>query len=146
VIIDTSALIAALVSEEASDAAQHAIAGAGTLAAPDLLIAELANGLWAKVQRGLVPQQLVAELLHVGLRRVDRLVPCAELADPALVLAVANEHPAYDCFFVALAERERQPLLTCDTRLAQVFGAIIDVRLLGASPAPPAGRAPGRRR
>lgn len=146
-IIDTSALIATLVDEEASDAAHVAIAGAAALAAPDLLIAELANGLWAKVQRGLVAHELANELFHLGLQSVERLVPCAELADAALALAVAHDHPAYDCFFVALAEREGLPLLTCDGRLAQTFGALIEVRLLGATPAPaPPARPAGRRR
>ena len=58
-----------------------------------------------------------------------RLVPLQELQDQALDLALRRDHPAYDCFYVALAERKAAPLLTADRRLAQRFGGDVEVRM-----------------
>ena len=54
------------------------------------------------------------------------------LADEALRIAVAINHPAYDCFYLALARREAAPLVTADKRLAAAAQRVpdIEVRLL----------------
>ncbi|WP_338045133.1 PIN domain-containing protein [Paracraurococcus ruber] len=36
----------------------------------------------------------------------------------------------YDCFYVALAQREGAPLVTADARLARAFGTDAEIRLL----------------
>jgi predicted nucleic acid-binding protein len=35
----------------------------------------------------------------------------------ALKIAIALKHPIYDCFYLALAERERAPLISADKKL-----------------------------
>jgi predicted nucleic acid-binding protein len=42
-----------------------------------------------------------------------------ELAERASQIAVDLEHPAYDCFYLALAEREAAALVTADRRLVE---------------------------
>jgi predicted nucleic acid-binding protein len=44
----------------------------------------------------------------------------AELAARATEIAIALKHPIYDCFYLALAERERAPLISADKRLVAV--------------------------
>ena len=39
------------------------------------------------------------------------------LRDRALAIAIELRHPAYDCFYLALAERSTAPLVTADERL-----------------------------
>jgi predicted nucleic acid-binding protein len=39
------------------------------------------------------------------------------LKDRALAIAIELRHPAYDCFYLALAERNTSPLVTADDRL-----------------------------
>ncbi len=58
-----------------------------------------------------------------------RLVPLQALQDQALDVALRRDHPAYDCFYVALATREAAPLLTADRRLARRFAGDVEVRL-----------------
>jgi predicted nucleic acid-binding protein len=44
----------------------------------------------------------------------DRLTPTIELAERATAVAIELRHPAYDCFYLALGERERTVLITAD--------------------------------
>ena len=50
----------------------------------------------------------------------DELVPSEALHTRALELAIDLRHPIYDCFYLALAEREAAALVTADTRLLAV--------------------------
>jgi predicted nucleic acid-binding protein len=88
------------------------------LYAPDLLVAECANILWKKVQRNeLTPQE--AELAARLLQRADvELAPMRALLEPATRLAIALDHPAYDCIYLALAENMACDLVTADQRLS----------------------------
>jgi predicted nucleic acid-binding protein len=87
------------------------------LFAPDLLVAECANILWKKTRRNELTLQealLAARLLQ----RADiELVPMLALLEPATRLAIAMDHPAYDCAYLALAEDLLCDLVTADQRL-----------------------------
>jgi predicted nucleic acid-binding protein len=45
------------------------------------------------------------------------LISAEELRLRALELALELNHPIYDCFYLALAERERCPLVSADKKL-----------------------------
>src|ERR1019366_6257945 len=47
----------------------------------------------------------------------DELMPTSVLKDRALAIAIELRHPAYDCFYLAVAERNTSPLVTADDRL-----------------------------
>ena len=47
-----------------------------------------------------------------------QLTALHELLEEAAEIAVAADHPVYDCFYIALARREGMPLVTADKRLA----------------------------
>src|SRR5437773_11750749 len=88
------------------------------LFAPDLLVAECANVLWKKARRyelGMEEARLAARLLQ----RADfELAPMRALLEPATMLAIALDHPAYDCTYLALAESLSCDLVTADQRLS----------------------------
>jgi predicted nucleic acid-binding protein len=88
------------------------------LFAPELLIAECANILWKKARRDeltLEEALLAAKLLQ----RADiELSPMRSLLEPATRLAIALDHPAYDCAYLALAESLSCDLVTADRRLS----------------------------
>ena len=44
----------------------------------------------------------------------QELVAVESLQEQALALAIDLKHPVYDCFYLALAERENAPLVTAD--------------------------------
>ena len=97
--------------------------------APALVLAEVANALSRKVRLGAVGalETKAAQAELAG--PFTRLVPLQELQDQALDLTLRRDHPADDCFYVALAMREAAPRLTADHRLAQRFGGDVEVRL-----------------
>ena len=88
------------------------------LFAPDLLVAECANILWKKARRNELSLQealLAARLLQ----RADiELAPMRAFLEPATKLAIALDHPAYDCAYLALAESLPCDLVTADQRLS----------------------------
>lgn len=114
-VVDASVAAKWLAPEPGSDAADALLED--DLFAPDLLYAEVANILWKKVSRGeMTPQaaELAARwLLQVPLRMHDG----AGLLLRSTVLARQLNHPAYDCFYLALAERLDCRLVTADRRL-----------------------------
>jgi predicted nucleic acid-binding protein len=83
----------------------------------DLLFAEVGNILWKKQLRGemdVAATQVGARwLLQVPMQVHDS----ASLLADALALASQLQHPAYDCLYVALAQRTDAPLVTSDRRL-----------------------------
>ncbi|PZS16708.1 MAG: hypothetical protein DLM60_15060 [Pseudonocardiales bacterium] len=95
----------------------------GDLIAPSLLYYEVANVLHKQTRAGMIS----AETAQDGLRRVMNL-PIELHGDTRLhsrALEIAHEQhlPAtYDAHYVALAERFRVPLWTCDRRLADALG------------------------
>lgn len=116
-IVDASVAIKWLVPEEDSQLANQLLLQ-GELIAPDLVVAEISNAIWKKWGRG--------ELVGVPpglpdvLRAFDSLEPIAPLAQRSAEIAIELDHPAYDCFYLALAERESRQLITADKRLLDV--------------------------
>jgi predicted nucleic acid-binding protein len=104
---------------------------------PDLFFIECANILWKYTRRyGYPPeaaQQDVVDLARLPLQSAST----ADLAEEALVLAVAHEITACDAAYVALARRLSLPLVTADEPLVhRLAGTGLDVRWLGAWPEP----------
>ncbi len=61
-----------------------------------------------------------ADAMALGLPGVfTRLHPAADLAPPAMHMARSLDRPIYDCFYLALAERENARMVTADRRLAE---------------------------
>jgi predicted nucleic acid-binding protein len=93
------------------------------LTAPDLLVVEAANALWARVRRreldAIEARTALADLLAVPVAyTADR-----PLAAAALSLAADLGHPAYDCLYLALAMQQAAQVVTCDRRFADVVKA-----------------------
>jgi predicted nucleic acid-binding protein len=132
-IIDASVAIKWVVAERGTRQAlllrQH------QLSAPDLLVAECANILWKKVRR----QELIEDEAILAARLLERadvrLESMRPLFERATRLALALDHPAYDCTYLALAQILSCPLVTADARLHRKIAATEsapEVLLLGA--------------
>lgn len=116
-VIDASIAIKWVVAESGTDAALSL--RRERLFAPDLLIAECANILWKKVARREMAE-IEALMAARLLERADvQLQSMRPLLEPALRLAVALNHPAYDCMYLALAELIDGELVTADRALHQ---------------------------
>ena len=87
------------------------------LLAPDLLYAEVGNILWKKQMRGEMDAAAVPLAARWLLQAPLEVVDSASLLADALALALQLQHPAYDCFYLALAQRAEVPMVTADRRL-----------------------------
>jgi predicted nucleic acid-binding protein len=117
-VVDASVAVKWVVEEEGSEAAAS-LAG-GDLAAPTLLLAECANVLWAKARRGELNREEALQRLQALRASPLELFPLESLVERALELAYELNHPAYDAFYLALAERLDRSLVTDDRRLHRV--------------------------
>ena len=89
------------------------------LLAPDLIFPELANILWKKQSRGEMDSATACAaaqwLMQVPLQVVESVLLLAD----AIALSLRLNHPAYDCFNLALARQRECPLVTADKRLIE---------------------------
>lgn len=101
------------------------------LIAPELVVAEVGNALWKKCRGGILSRAQAAQ----GLRQLPllfhQLHSDLTLSGRALEIALDADDAIYDCFYIALAQRENAPLITADERqLAAARKAKVKVRRL----------------
>jgi predicted nucleic acid-binding protein len=113
VIIDASVAVKLLAPEEHSGIAQDIVLSA-QISAPDLLLVEVANAIWSKAKRGEVVKRTSWTKLVPAV--ISNLTPSIDLMEAALDLAIELGHPVYDCFYLALAIRSDETLITADKR------------------------------
>jgi predicted nucleic acid-binding protein len=102
---------------------------------PSLIVAEVGNLAWKRVRRGLATTDDAHEMVSVAIGLLAHIVPNEELWERALGLSFELDHSIYDCFYLALAQRENVPLATADLRLAALArGMELEARYLGEQP------------
>jgi predicted nucleic acid-binding protein len=112
-IVDASVAAKWVLPQEYSTHA-NALRNEDGLIAPSLIAAEIANAIWKAVRRGTVLRADAAAALSASLRSFDSLIGEESLCVQALELSIGLDHPIYDCFYLALAQRESAPLVTAD--------------------------------
>ena len=116
-VVDASVVVKWLVSETYSEEAADLLRGEATLVAPTLVFAEATNALWAMRRRGDIDADDMTEAVHaLQAAPIASPVTMSRLAAAAARLAIDLEHPAYDCFYLALAIQTQYPVVTADTR------------------------------
>jgi predicted nucleic acid-binding protein len=114
IVVDASVAVKWVLPEADSDRAAAIRAADDDLIAPSLAYAEIGSAIWRAVLRDDVAAREAREELRIAVAHYRRIVPLEELAERALELATHLRHPIYDCFYLALAERESAPLATAD--------------------------------
>ena len=117
IVVDTSAVIAALIGRPNVRGLIERIRSDGDLHAPHLVDVEFQHALWRLVASGAISDDRAADA------RVD-FAQLAVVRYPHVSLAgrmweLRHNVTAYDAAFVALAEALEAPLVTCDARLAR---------------------------
>jgi predicted nucleic acid-binding protein len=87
------------------------------LIAPDLVIAEIVNVAWKFVTFDGLSTSAAATITAAAEKGFDELVASTAIKDRALRIALELRHPAYDCFYLALAEQRECQVVTADERL-----------------------------
>jgi len=131
-VVDASVAVKWVLPEVGSERALAIRATDDDLIAPSLACAEVGSAIWRAALRGDLPAAEAREYLKIAIAHYQRIILLEELTDAAMALAIRLKHPIYDCFYLALAERERCALITADARLIDVAKGIknVDVRLL----------------
>lgn len=120
-VVDASVAVKWVVDEVGSEEA--AALHGDELRAPDWILAECTNVLWAKSRRRQLTPDEAARRLSLLLEAPLLLSPSRALLDRALALAEELAHPVYDCLYLALALDCRCPLVTADERFVAAVRA-----------------------
>lgn len=131
-VVDASVATKWVLPEDGSDRAAALRRPGETFLAPGLIAAEIGNAVWKRVMWQDFPIASGLEALDTALAHFAQLTATEELAARATEFAVDLKHPIYDCFYLALAERERCPLVTADERLLKAVKKLkgVEVRAL----------------
>lgn len=134
-VVDASIAIKWFVEEPGRAEARRLLTAGDPLIAPDLIVAEVTNAMWKRVlARQMTVMQGATATASLG-RFLDSLLPLAPLAERALAIAEELRHPAYDCFYLALAEARAASFATADRRLiARVAGTPWEPRMVSLWP------------
>ncbi len=126
IVVDSSALLAALVARDKPDGLVERVAN-DALSAPHLLDVEMLSGLRRLVGTGELSNDRAndarSDFADLGILRY----PHSGLSDRAWELR--HNLSVYDAVYVALAEALEVPLVTCDGRIASSPGHRADVEL-----------------
>ena len=126
-VVDTSAVVGALVGRPPVGAVLDRLAADGDLSAPHLLDVEFLHALRRLVRTGELGEDRAADargdFAALAIARYEHTV----VADR--VWELRHGLTAYDATFVALAELLEVPLVTCDARLARAPGHHATVEL-----------------
>lgn len=117
-VIDSSIVVKWIIGEDDSATALE-LRRHYYFAAPELLSAEAANAILNKVKREQVTElEAYAAAELISQLSID-FHPLQPLVEEAVALGLRLRHPAYDCMFLALAERLQCPMITADSVLSR---------------------------
>ncbi len=115
-VVDASIAVKWLVDEERSEAVARLLDSEHEFFAPQLMAAEVGNALRNKVREGNMESSRAASLAASIPDLAISWAKDIELAPDAVRLALALNHPVYDCMYLALAIHTEATLITADIR------------------------------
>ncbi|MCW5700162.1 MAG: type II toxin-antitoxin system VapC family toxin [Rhodospirillales bacterium] len=118
-VVDASVALKVFVDELASDQATALVNSGEPLIAPDLVVAELCNAAWRLWRQGELTEQQVHIIAENAPHLFAERVSHDQLSQRASQIAMNLTHPAYDCFYLALAEQRDCVLMTADRRFIE---------------------------
>ena len=124
-VIDASALVAALVETGNDGMWAESVLTEGNLAAPELALVEATNVL-RQLEHNQQISRVEATFAHTDLLRLEvELFPFLPFAER--VWQLRGNLTSYDAWYVALAEALDCPLATLDRRLSRASGPVCEI-------------------
>ena len=120
VVIDASALVAALVDSGSEGDWADGVTASGPLLAPELILVETANTLRRLEASGTITPLEATSAFRDLLRLELELLPFPPFAER--VWELRGNLTSYDAWYVAIAEAFECPLATLDRRLSHAVG------------------------
>ena len=114
-IVDASVAAKWFVRENLHDQALDLLEHRDRLAAPDLIVSEIANIAWKKCVRGEISSAQARTMTAAIGHYIPTLHPASKFAERALEIALELNHPVYDCLYLACAESSGT-LITADKK------------------------------
>ena len=124
-VVDASVAVKWLVVEEDADVAQELATSGHDLHAPRLMASEVANALWRKARAGEIERRAAGILLANVPDMPVRWGADETVSADAMRLALALDHPVYDCVYLALAHRIGAIMLTADRRFVTAVASTV---------------------
>lgn len=122
IVVDASVAIKWYIPEEHSDRALWLRRYPGELLAPDLLVAELGNIVWKRVQRGhLTPREGQRIVIALVTACPVTILPSLPLLPAAFQLAQTYKRPVYDALYITLAGARDGRCITADATLVRAL-------------------------
>jgi predicted nucleic acid-binding protein len=118
-VVDASVVVKWYSEEADTPQAMRLMRSDAELVAPDLIYAEVLNSLWSKSRRGLFDSNRIASISNSIEGSFVEIVALGLLAEDAAALALALDHPIYDCLYLAAAIQWDCSLVSSDARLLQ---------------------------
>jgi predicted nucleic acid-binding protein len=122
-VMDASMACQLLLPEPLSGRAEAVVRDATDIHAPDLMLLEVANVFWKRVQRKELEDREARMLLSHFLRLDLRLTTAEMLLPAAMEIALASRRTVYASCYIALARSLNVPCVTADQRLVNALRA-----------------------
>lgn len=116
-VVDASVAFKWFVPEVDDDKALALLNEDQALWAPDLVLTEVANGLWVRLRSLINGQEVAAAATKRLPRMFDTLPPSRDYLTHASQIAFQLGHPIYDCVYLAMCEQHDMVMITADERL-----------------------------
>jgi predicted nucleic acid-binding protein len=129
-VVDTSAVLEALVAGDPAPGLVERLAADGDLHGPHLIDTEVLHALRRMSIRDEISDERASDARGDFAELALVRYPHEPLNDR--VWELRHNLTAYDATFVALAEALAAPLITCDARLASAPGHQVQIELFGA--------------
>ncbi len=114
VVVDASVAVRWTIETPLSGKAELLLRPDMTLIAPDFVIVETTNAFLIHIRERRDRVERALDGLEFLPRWFSELVPAITLRHRAMTYAMDLDHPAYDCFYLALAVSRDVPLITTD--------------------------------
>jgi predicted nucleic acid-binding protein len=115
-VIDASVAAKWFFNEPHDDEARQLLARRDQFNAPALILAEVANIIWKRHRKDEIGSQHAHAAIQALGYHLPQLYPLDILSERAIAIAIALDHPAYDCFYLACAEMTGGIVITADRR------------------------------
>ena len=134
IVIDASVLTPFLVDHELSKEVQKYRSVKGVIL-PTLAFVETANAVWKYVRAGRAKLRQLTGVRYFLQEYASEVIEDRELLTAACHIAHDQNHPIYDCIYLALARERDTPLATADEKLAN-FAELLSIKTELVRPSP----------
>ncbi|MEE8393235.1 MAG: type II toxin-antitoxin system VapC family toxin [Rhodospirillales bacterium] len=118
-VVDASVAVKWFIREELQADAMGLLDHASLLWAPDWIVQEVAHVAYKKWRDHEIGSEHAKAMVQALPVFIAQLQPSVSLTDRALAIAMAINHPVYDCLYLACAEAASGVLVTADKKFCQ---------------------------